>query len=90
MKQGRIIKVISNQYTILDGQQQFIAKPRGKMRKGQTPYVGDWVNYEIIEDSIRIDSVLERKNRLLRPSVCNVDQALIVTSLKDPTLANTF
>lgn len=84
MKQGRIIKVISNQYTILDGQQQFIAKPRGKMRKGQTPYVGDWVNYEIIEDSIRIDSVLERKNRLLRPSVCNVDQALIVTSLKDP------
>lgn len=49
MKQGRIIKVISNQYTILDGQQQFIAKPRGKMRKGQTPYVGDWVNYEIID-----------------------------------------
>lgn len=84
MKQGRIIKVISNQYTILDHGEQLVARPRGKMRKGQTPYVGDWVNYEVIEDSVRIDSIIPRKNRLLRPSVCNVDQALIVTSLRDP------
>lgn len=84
MEQGRIIKVISNQYTIYSNGELLIAKPRGKMRKGQTPYVGDLVNFERIEDSVRIDSILPRSNKLLRPTVCNVDQALIVTSLKDP------
>lgn len=84
MRQGRIIKVISNQYTILDHGQEVVAIPRGKMRRDQKPYAGDLVNYEEIEGSWRIDSLLPRKNHLLRPSVCNVDQALIVTSLKDP------
>lgn len=84
MEQGRIIKVISNQYTIYANGELLVAKPRGKMRKGQTPYVGDLVNFERIEDSVRIDSILPRTNKLLRPTVCNVDQALIVTSLKDP------
>ncbi len=84
MRQGRIIKVVSNQYTILDHGQEVVAIPRGKMRRDQKPYAGDLVNYEEIEGSWRIDSLLPRKNHLLRPSVCNVDQALIVTSLKDP------
>ena len=84
MRQGRIIKVISNQYTILDHGQEVVAIPRGKMRRDQKPYAGDLVNYEEIEGSWRIDSLLPRKNHLLRPSVCNVDQALIVTCLKDP------
>lgn len=84
MKQGRIIKVISNQYTIFSEGSLYMAHPRGRMRKGDKPLVGDVVNFEEIEDSVRIDSILPRRNVLLRPSVCNVDQALIVTSLKDP------
>lgn len=84
MRQGRIVKVISNHYTIYSEDELYTAQPRGKMRRGQTPYTGDLVNFEIIEDSVRIDSILPRKNQLLRPAVCNVDQALIVTSLKDP------
>lgn len=84
MRQGRIVKVISNHYTIYSEGELYTAQPRGKMRRGQTPYTGDLVNFEIIEDSVRIDSILPRKNQLLRPAVCNVDQALIVTSLKDP------
>lgn len=84
MQQGRIIKVISNQYTIYSEGKEYIAQPRGRMRKGVKPLVGDLVNFEQIDDACRIDSILPRKNRLLRPSVTNVDQALIVTSLKDP------
>lgn len=84
MNQGRIIKVISNHYTILSDGQTYVAKPRGNMRKGQKPLAGDLVNFEQIEGSYRIDSILPRTNQLLRPSVCNVDQALVVTSLKDP------
>ena len=84
MQKGRIIKIISNQYTISNGQDEMIAKPRGKMRQGHTPVVGDFVEYEKIEDSYRIHKILPRTNRLLRPAIANVDQALIVTSMKDP------
>ena len=84
MQQGRIIKIISNQYTIQNEKEEIIAKPRGKMRQHEAPVVGDFVEYEKIEDSYRIHKILPRTNRLLRPAIANVDQALIVTSLKDP------
>lgn len=84
MEVGTIIKIISNQYTIHTETEDIIAKPRGKMRKDLTPVVGDHVEYEYIEGTYRIHKVLPRKNRLLRPAIANVDQALIVTSLKDP------
>ena len=84
MFEGRIIKIISNQYTILSDDKFILAKPRGKMRQGSTPVVGDFVKFEKIEDTYRIHSILPRKNQLLRPAIANVDQALIVTSIKDP------
>ncbi len=84
MFEGRIIKIISNQYTILSDDKFILAKPRGKMRQGSAPVVGDFVKFEKIEDTYRIHSILPRKNQLLRPAISNVDQALIVTSLKDP------
>lgn len=84
MEIGTIIKIISNQYTIHTDTEDVIANPRGKMRKDLKPVVGDRVEFEYIEGTYRIHKVLERKNRLLRPAIANVDQALIVTSLKDP------
>lgn len=84
MKQGTIIKIISNQYTIHSKEEEIIATPRGKMRRDGAPVVGDQVEYEYIEGSYRIHRVLPRQNRLLRPAMANVDQALIVTSMKDP------
>lgn len=84
MQTGTIIKIISNQYTIDSGNDIVVAKPRGKMKLSITPVVGDHVEFEQIEDSYRIHKVLSRKNKLLRPAIANVDQALIVTSLKDP------
>ena len=50
----------------------------------KAPVVGDFVQVEQCEDAYRIHSIEKRKNRLLRPAIANVDQALIVTSLKDP------
>ena len=67
MQKGRIIKIISNQYTIQNEKEEIIAKPRGKMRQHEAPVVGDFVEYEKIEDSYRIHKVLSRTNRLLRP-----------------------
>ena len=84
MQVGKIIKIISNQYTIKSKEEEIIATPRGKMRLKEAPVVGDVVEYEKVEDSYRIHQILPRKNRLLRPAISNVDQALIVTSCKDP------
>lgn len=84
MLQGRIIKIISNQSTIEFEGKQVIAIPRGKMKLEKSPLVGDLVEFEQINDTYRIHRILDRKNQLLRPAIANVDQALIVTSLKDP------
>ncbi len=84
MQKGRIIKIVSSQYTIdMDGT-EVIAGLRGRMRRGQTPVVGDFAALEQIEDTWRVSHIEERRNRLLRPAIANVDQALIVTSAKDP------
>lgn len=87
MKTGRIIKIISSQYTIQLENQIVTAFVRGKLRLDKAPVVGDFVQVEFVEGTYRIHSILPRKNRLLRPAIANVDQALIVTSLKDPNFS---
>ena len=84
MPKARIIKIISNQYTIQDRQRISVAAVRGKQRLKFKPAVGDLVEYEDKDDQTIIMNVLPRMNHLLRPFVANVDQALIVTSMKDP------
>lgn len=84
METGRIIRIISNQYTIENENGTVIASPRGRMRLSEKPITGDLVEFETFGDESRINKVINRRNRLLRPSVANVDQAFIVTSAKDP------
>ena len=80
---GRIIKIVSNDYTVISDNKLYICKARGKFRKlGITPLVGD--NVEINEQDKYILNILPRKNELERPSVANIDQAIIVTSVKIP------
>ncbi len=84
MPQARIIKIISNQYTIQDHENTYVASVRGRQRLKFKPAVGDIVDYELYEDAAVIMNVHPRINQMLRPFVANVDQALIVTSMKDP------
>lgn len=85
MKQvARIIKNISNQYTVYFDGEIHLAIAMGKLRLGKRPIVGDFVKIEYLENKWVIQSVLERKNQLIRPLIANVDQALIVMSLKEP------
>lgn len=85
MKIGRIIKNISNQYEVLtEDNNRISAVAMGKLRKGLTPIVGDYVEYEILDDKYAIQKVLPRKNELKRPLIANVDQAIVVMSAKDP------
>ena len=80
---GKIIKQISNDYTVKLDNKLIVCKARGKFRKlGITPLVGDNVVVDV--DNSYILEILKRKNELERPSVANIDQAVIVTSVKIP------
>lgn len=84
--QGKIIKQISNDYTILIEDKIYVCKPRGKFRKmNLTPLVGDEVK---INDENYIIEILPRKNELTRPSISNIDEAVIITSLKKPDFSS--
>lgn len=81
--EGIIIKNISNDYVVLCKNGEYICKPRGKFRNDRiTPLVGD--NVIIDPDNKYILDIKPRKNMLIRPSVANIDQALIITSVKEP------
>ena len=81
----RIIRQNSNRYIGVDeDNQRYELMPSGKLRLDRAPIVGDFV--EILETSNRyiIEQILERKNQLQRPSIANVDQAIIVMSAVQP------
>lgn len=85
MLKGRIIKLISNDYTVASGNIEYVCKSRGKFRNMKlSPLVGDWVEFD--EKNQYILKLLPRKNELLRPPVANVDQVVTVTSVKEPSL----
>ena len=80
---GRIIKNISNDYTIDANHILYTCKPRGKFRiNNMTPLVGDIVTFD--EINYYITDIEPRKNKLIRPSIANIDAAVIVTSVKKP------
>ncbi len=85
--QGKIVKQLSNDYTVKINDKLYICKPRGKFRKlGIIPLVGD--NVVIDEKNRYIIEILKRKNELERPSVSNIDQVVIVTSVKIPDFSS--
>ena len=84
---GKIIKQISNDYTVKVDNKLYVCKARGKFRnKGVTPLVGEKV--VIDENNNYILEIMNRKNELDRPSISNIDQVVIVTSVKIPDFSS--
>ncbi len=76
-------------YMKLDEDSSFYRQLTKKTKKEQkimqlSPKVGDYVYYDDSEDQVLIIEILPRKNDLLRPDVCNVDQVLLVFSAIKP------
>ena len=85
LKEGLIVKINSDTFTIKMGDVYLDTKSRGKFRHQKfKPLVGDHV--KVNEEEKVIEEVSPRKNALDRPPVANIDIALIVTSLKKPDL----
>lgn len=85
--QGRVIKIVSNQFTVQKDEHKYLCSASGNLRKlRHSPVVGDFVLFD--ENKRFIQSILERKNSLLRPPVSNVDVLLIVTSVCIPDFSS--
>jgi len=82
LKKGLITKLIGGLYTVKgeDGH-KYTLKARGKFRhKNESPKVGD----RVLFDDDFIMEIKERHNNLVRPPVCNIDQAILINSAKEP------
>lgn len=84
--QGRIIKALAGFYYVEADGRIYQTRARGNFRqKGQTPYVGDWVEFSAEENSEGyILAIGERQNALVRPPIVNIDQAVVIMSACEP------
>lgn len=90
MVEGRILKGIGGFYYVLVGETLYECKARGIFKvQGKSPMVGDRVMITIQDEKPPlgvIEDILERQVVLHRPSVANVDQAIIVFAVRHPEI----
>ena len=88
MIEGIITKGIGGFYYVKTKDKLYETRARGLFREEKiTPLVGDKVLIRINEDgSGYVEEIKPRKTKLLRPPVANVDQVIIVMSLKSPSI----
>lgn len=87
MLEGIIIKSIGGFYYVKVNEVIYECRARGLFRKQDIkPVVGDKVEITVSsnENTGYIQSIKERKTILIRPPVANIDQAIIVFSVKNP------
>ena len=84
---GLIVKAISGFYYIEAADTLYECKARGVFRKkGISPAVGDRAEVAVYEDgTASIETILPRKNELIRPPLANIDQLFIVSSVSEPS-----
>ena len=86
MAQGQIRKALSGYYYVEQDGELIQCRGRGVFRnRGESPLVGDIVDYtKEGESDGYVMKIHPRKNELVRPPIANVDQAILVFSVKEP------
>lgn len=88
MYSGRLIKGIGGFYYVDIEGEIFECKARGLFRKKKiTPLVGDYVEIDILDNENKkgvLEKINKRKNELIRPSVSNIDQVVVVFAVTQP------
>lgn len=85
--EGLIVKNISDLFYIVSDNSTYICKAKGVFRKKNIiPMVGDKVIFD--EKKLIITNILNRKNKLIRPPICNIDQAIVVMSVVNPLFSS--
>ena len=89
---GQIRKALSGYYYVYDNGELIQCRGRGVFRnRGESPLVGDIVDYDKEDQSEGyVMKIHERKNALVRPPIANIDQAILVFSVKEPAFSTTL
>jgi ribosome biogenesis GTPase len=86
--EGRLLKYHSNFYYVEAEGTLYECMLRGLIKKeGTEPLVGDRVVLDSVNaanQTARVSSLLPRTNAITRPKIANVDQVLVVYSLREP------
>lgn len=89
MIEGRIIKGIGGFYYVDTDNGLYECRARGIFRKNKiTPVVGDFVKISVVDEENKkgvVEEIAERETELVRPPIANVNKALIVFAVKNPT-----
>lgn len=87
---AQIYKIHSDFYYINFGHEVYECKVREVLKKQKEKImVGDFVEIDKVNETRKtavITKILPRKNFLTRPSVANVEQVVIISSIKEPDL----
>lgn len=87
---GIVLNYQSNFYTVKVEKTEYRCFLKGILKKeGTSVFVGDMVtidNHDDVNLSARIIKVLPRTSLLTRPKIANIDKAIIVASIKNPSL----
>lgn len=83
--QGLILKGIGGFYYVKVNDTVYECKARGKFRHNElSPIVGDRVSIDLNNGKGFIKEIHERSSELIRPSISNVTQSIIVFAVKHP------
>lgn len=85
ISEGRIIKALSGFYYVEAADGVIECRARGILRKeGQSPLVGDRVEYSMSGKRGMVERVLPRKNSFIRPAVSNIDLLVLLAAGCNP------
>ncbi len=89
MLNGKIIKGIGGFYYVDTKEGLYECRARGIFRKNKiTPLVGDRVSISVVDEENKkgvVEEIEDRDTELVRPPIANVDKALIVFAIKNPS-----
>ena len=86
MTEGRVVKALSGFFYVQAGEEIYTCTSSGKLKYGNTvPLVGDRVGISVSSGLTgSVESILPRKNSLIRPAVANIDCMIFLASNVNP------
>lgn len=81
---ARVTEILLDKYVLKSKDKIIEAFKRGNVKKRSNILVGDLVECKKSYDKYMIEKILPRKNQVIRPPVANIDQMIIVLSIKNP------
>lgn len=85
MPTGQVVASHSNFFEVLAAGLVYRCRPRGRLKLERARVMtGDWVDFRPAGAEGYIEAIRPRRSELRRPPVANIDQAVVVFTLREP------